>query len=77
MKLKSTILIVTICESVQNRQKNEFQLMWHFDQNCQNMRSVEFGAWHEYRGKGMHCGLCRTTNTLQSSNNSNVWNSAV
>ena len=37
----------------------------------------ETGIWclTYIEGKGMLCGLCRMTNTLQPSNNSKAWNS--
>ena len=33
------------------------------------------GSWIHIKGNDMLCGLWRMTNTLQSSNNSKVWNS--
>ena len=40
-------------------------------------KGEETGIWNVIyiEGKGMLCGLCRMTNTLQPSNNSKVWNS--
>ena len=70
---KCTEISSTILEKVPK--KNKFQNKWTFDPELSKCEETGIWCLTYIEGKGMFCGLCKMTNTLQPSNNSKVWNS--
>ena len=55
--------------------KNKFQHKWIFDPELSKCEDTGIWCLTYLEGKGMHCGLCRITNTLRPSKKSKVWKS--